>query len=88
MGNLEGSAAGFELLWPVLVLQGPAKIVMYEAVQFRGWFGMLLTLQSQPVVAILDGTSPVFQDPSCYPKVSQPSPDPGTKSAFREQLQG
>jgi len=57
--------------------QTPPSIIMYESVQFRGWFGLLLTLQKQPALVILEAGSPfqiescvnrrlVFQDPSCY----------------------
>jgi len=59
------------------VLNTTPAIIMYEAVQFRGWFGLLLTLQKQPAVVILEAsdsfqqescvnTKLVFQAESCY----------------------
>jgi len=50
---------------------------MYEAVQFRGWLGLLLTLQHQPALVILEASPSfqnetcgrphlVYQDPGCY----------------------
>jgi hypothetical protein len=38
---------------------------MYEAVQFRGWFGLLLTVQKQPAIITLEGSYPGFQFPDC-----------------------
>lgn len=55
----------------------PPPVLMYEAVRFRGYMGLILTLQSQPVLVVIeasralqratcyDGTL-VFQDPGCY----------------------
>lgn len=43
----------------------PPQIVMYEAVKYRSWVGLLVTLQATPVVTILDGSSAAFQAPVC-----------------------
>lgn len=58
----------------------PPQIVMYEAVKYRSWVGILATLQATPVVTILDGSSAAFQAPACAPRsvFSDPSCNSGS----------
>lgn len=43
----------------------PPSIVMYEAVRFRGYLGIILLLQSQPALVVIEA-SRAFQRAPCY----------------------
>lgn len=39
----------------------PVQVVMYEQVQFSGWFGLMLTVGSQPAVVTISASYAGFQ---------------------------
>lgn len=52
----------------------PYQVLTYESIQYKGWFGLLLAVSSQPVVVTLQGSYPAFQAWTSNRKHVSPEP--------------